>query len=241
VTEAGAATTKPRGLTQELVLHANVVLPGLYAWVTTVAYPAAQRGATAAARVTALLALIALFVGPPLAEARPRLGRLVGLPLFVGLGLLSWLMLGALLDVDRLEPVRAALGSVGWLLYAFGWGDIRRPGSVPEDDPNVLPGAPLAPRSTLPRASALVFGIGVVGAVIPLLVAWRELRPRHALLAHTLTLLWAVLLTGAAARIAVARGEQQLPAPRQRLGSALRPLAVLALLLVLGLLWWLFR
>ena len=121
----------------------NMLLPGAYAWLTTVALPAAQRGVSGAARVAAFAALVALLSGPLVALSRQRLGRAIGVLLFVGLCTLSWALLGPAIGIERLEPVRALLGTVGWILFALGWGSVRETGTVPEEDPNALPGPPL--------------------------------------------------------------------------------------------------
>jgi hypothetical protein len=238
---AAAAPVSERSLAATLGRFAqqgNILLPGLYAWLTTVAYPATQRGASGFAKVTAFAALLALVSGPIVALERPRIGRAIGLLSFVGLSLATWLALGSLLGIQRLEPMRASLGSVGWALFAFGWGDVRRAGSVPEDDPNFLPGPRLPARDKAPPLAMAVFLLGVLGAMVPLFLAWRELRPRHALLAHAAALLWAVALVTAAARIAVGRSALERVEPaRLRVSAAVRPLVLLTLALGLGLLW----
>lgn len=220
--------------------HANVLLPGLYAWVSTVAYPATQKGAAGGPRALAFAALVALVAGPLLALDRPRLGRAVGVLGFVGLSVITWVLLGPLIHVQRLDPLRASLGAVGWALFAFGWGELRQLGSVPEDDPNVIPGPSLPARAALPRGAYAVLALGVIGAVVPLFLAWRELRPRHALFAHAASIVWAVALITSAARLALDRGkpDREQAAPIGiRLSSATRPLALLTLALAVGLLW----
>ncbi len=219
-----------------------MLLPGLYAWVSTVASPITVRGAPTLARVTAVLALIALVAGPLLALERPRIGRAVGVYAFVGLSLVTWVVAGSLVDVTRLEPVRAALGAVGWALFAFGWGTVRTLGSVPEEDPHAIAGPPLQVRNELPRGTLVVFSIGLAGAVVPVLLAWRVLRPGHALLAHAVAIACAIATVSAAAKIALARGswQRQTP-PRIRLAAATRPLALVTVLLAAGMLWTILR
>lgn len=219
-----------------------MLLPGVYAWVSTVAGPVAARGAPIISRVTAGLALIALIAGPLVALTRPRLGRAIGVYTFVALSLATWLSADALIAMGRLEPVRAGLGAAGWALFAFGWGTVRTLGSVPEEDPNAIAGAPLPARSELPRATLVVFGLGLVGALVPLVLAWRVLRPGHALLAHAAAITAAIATVSAAAKIALARGAwQPVSPPRARLMAATRPLALVSVLLVGGMLWMILR
>jgi hypothetical protein len=227
---------------RQLIARTNMLLPGLYAWVSTVASPVAARGAPSLARFTAIAALIALVTGPLLALERPRAGRAVGVYAFVALSLATWLLGDALVGVQRLEPVRAALGAVGWALFAFGWGTARTVGDVPEEDPHAISGAPLAARSQLPKGTLIVFGIGLAGALLPVLLAWRVERPGHALLAHAAALACAIAIVTAAAKIAIARGSwQPVTPPRARLVAATRPLALVSVLLAGGMLWALLR
>jgi hypothetical protein len=219
-----------------------MLLPGLYAWLSTVAAPVAVRGSPTLARVCAALALIALVVGPLLALERARLGRAVGVYVFVGLSLATWLTADTLIGVERLEPIRAGFGAVGWALFALGWGTVRTVGHVPEQDPHAIAGAPLPTRGQLPRATLIVFSIGLIGAAFPLLLAWRVVRPGHALLAHAAAIACAVAVVTSAAKLALARGSwQPLSPPRLRLLAASRPLALVTLLLAAGMVWAVLR
>jgi hypothetical protein len=225
-----------------LTVRANMLLPGLYAWVTTVAYPTTYRGASGAARATAFLALLALLSGPLLVLDRPRLARLFGIYVFFGASVLTWLMLGPLISVERLEPVRSALGGAGWALFALGWGSVRRAGTVPEDDPHVLSGPPLTARSRLPLSASIVLGISLVGLTLPLALAWRVVRPEHALFAHAAALLSALFILNAGSNIALARGPSRGAfSVRQRMAALTRPLAFLSLVLLAGLVILLLR
>lgn len=224
-----------------LVALANVLLPGLYAWVTTVAYPASHRGAPWPARVAALSALVLLALGPVLAFSRPALGRAVGVLGFVALCLVTWIALGPLLSVERLEPVRASLGGVGWALFGLGWGAPRRIGSIPEDDPHAVSGPPLSARGRLPFGALVVFGLSLVGAAVLVFLAWRVTRAADALLAQCVALIGAIALVGAGVRVALDRGKWKPLASRARINAAARPLALAALLLALGFVWMLLR
>ncbi|MGB7217021.1 MAG: hypothetical protein WBE98_18545 [Gammaproteobacteria bacterium] len=236
------AATLPRTDVRSLLSRANLLLPGLYAWVATVAHPAVMRGVPVSARVTALLALVALAGGPVLARGRPALARAAGIYAFSGFSLLTWVLAGDALSPERLDPVRAALGALGWMLHAFGWGATRPLMTVPEDDPNVIAGPPLAARGRLPRGTSAVFGIGVAGAILFVLLAWRVDRPEHALLAHAAAVAAGILVVRAAAEIALERGHKILPPPPQvRINAAVLPLAGLTLALGLGFIWMLLR
>jgi hypothetical protein len=144
-------------------------------------------------------------------------------------------LLGPFVAVDRLEPLRAALGGVGWVLFAFGWGSPREVENVPEDDPRALPGEPLTPRGRLPRGAGAVLGIAVAAAALPLALAWRVARTPHALLAHAAAVAAAIALVSSGADIAVRRGQWAPIEPAgRRLGQAAVPIAVLVIALFAG-------
>ncbi len=210
--------------------------------MATVATPTLGRDAPSSARFSAFAALLALVAGPYLAIERPRLGRGVGVFLFVALCSVTWLLLGDQLAVDRLEPVQASLGGLGWAAFAFGWGSLRPLGVVPEDHPNVLGGTPLKPRGELPKGALWVLGSSIFGAVACLALAWRVARPDHALLAHASAVVCAIALLGAGAKIAVSRHPTPEPGPpRRRLEAASRSLVGLVVLLFLGVFWQVLR
>ena len=219
----------------ELVRRANVLLPGVYAWAATVLYPVSLHGVSVYARVVAATALATLLAGVALGRRRPSLGRALGLHGFVMACVLAWVLLGPILAVDRLEPTKAAVGAVGWVLFAFGWGGSREPEHVPEDDPRALPGEPLPPRGKLPRGAVLVLSLAIAGAAFPLIFAWRVTRSAHALFAHAVAIGCAVALVSSGAEIAVRRGKWAPVEPQtRRLGQAAASLTILAIVIVVG-------
>jgi len=218
--------------------RANILLPGLYAWLLTVAEPATGAGVGFLARALAFLALIALVTGPFLAPDRPLLGRIFGIYGFVGLSTLAWSQLGSAVAAEQLDPLRAAFGAFGWMLYAFGWGKTRGRGRIPEDDPNVVPGPSLPARSRLPTAAWVVAAVALVGAVVPTFFAWRVDRADHAVLGHATTLAAGAAVLSSGATLALAFGQPRSErSPGSRLNSAAAALAALAVFAVVGLLW----
>jgi hypothetical protein len=219
----------------ELIRRANVLLPGVYAWAATVLYPALLHGVGGPARFVAFFAPVPLLVGLSLAHARPALARALALNAFVGSCLLTWILLGDLLAVDRLDPIRAALGGFGWVLFAFAWGASREPKRVPEDDPRALHGDALTPRGTLAPGASGVLTVALVGAALPLVLAWRVTRPPHALLAHAVAVAAAVALVSSGAEVATQRGKWAPIEPSsRRLASASVSLAALGVLIIVG-------
>lgn len=219
----------------------NVLIAGLYAWIATVLLPAFSQPAPLLARGCALAALVALILGVVLLTRVPVWGRLVTLIGFVGLSAVCWAALGDRLDIERMDPVRAALGGIGWMLFAFGWGAVRRPGAVPERDPHVVVAAPLSPRATLGWPSVASFGAAFALSLAVWLLAFRVDDEERALLAHAAALACAVALISAGVRISVGLGrEHPLSRPMVRLNAASTPLAGLLVLGMLGLLLWAF-
>jgi hypothetical protein len=220
----------------EQLRRANVVLPGMYSWASTVLYPASLRGAALSARVAAALALVLLVTGVGVSRRSAALGRALALHGFVAACGLTWVLLGGLVAADRLEPTRAALGVLGWVLFAFGWGSSREHARVPEDDPRVLPGEPLSPRGRLPSGAVVVLGVSIAGAAVPLALAWRVTRSAHALFAEAVAVACALALVSSGAQVAVRRGRWARVEPVSRqVGQATVPLVALAIVLLIGM------
>jgi hypothetical protein len=237
-----AVMSNGQGALAALRDRANTVLPGLYAWLTTVAMPSVNHRAPGSARVTALLSLLSLLAAPVLMSARPGLGRALGIFGFIGCSLLTWLLLGAGLLRNPGDPLLSALGAVAFTLYALGWGSLRRRGAVPEDAPNVILGPPLQPRARSHPIAPFVFGLLMVSAVLPVLLAFRVVEAERGLFAHSAAILAAILTITVGARVATGLGQRRaLPGTAERLNAAAVPLALLALLFGLGFLWLVVR
>jgi len=222
--------------------RANTVLPGLYAWLATVALPASQRGASVSARVSAGVALVSLLAAPVFASGRPLVGRALGIFGFIGCSLLTWLLLGAGLIQSPGDPLLSALGAVAFALYALGWGSLRRRGVVPEDAPNVIPGPPLQPRVRPSGIAAVAFGAILVSALVPVFLAFRVTEAERGLFAHAAAILSAMLTITVGSRAAKDLGQRRsLPPFAERLNAAAVPLALLALAFGLGFLWLVVR
>lgn len=221
-------------------MRLNLFVSGIYAWLATVAIPA-WTGGHFAARAFALLALVLLAGGLVTLGRHPAIGRATVLAGFVGASCATWLLVGHELEVQQLEPVRAASGAVGWMLFAFGWGAVRNVSSIPEDDPRVIRGELLTARQAPTRSAYVVFSLSLVGGLAPWLLAWRVTRPEHALLAHAVGLACAIALVSVGAELAVRRGRRRVVArPAERIDAASTSLLILTSLTLLGVaVWWL--
>lgn len=215
--------------------YANVLLPGLYAWLTTVAYPATNAPHRGAASIASIAALVSLVLGPVFRATEPGRARLVGVILYLACCAVTWLLTGPALAMERVEPVRAALGGVAWALFAFGWGAVRKPGDVPENNPRAVVDEVLTARRSLPTGAYVVFAVAIAASLVPIFLAWRVLRTEHALFAHAAAIACAIALVTAGARIAVGRGQwRPRGTPAQRLNRAALPLTIVALLAFIG-------
>ncbi len=247
MSELGAARrdSRPPAVASALRAYrerASTILPGLYAWLTTVALPSVQHGASASARASAFLALLALVAAPLFVNERPLVGRALGIFSFIGLSLLTWVLLGAGLVQNPGDPLLSALGAVAFTLYALGWGSLRRRDAVPEDGPNVIPGQLLQPRIRPLRRTPVVFGAILAAALVPVFLAFRVVETERALFAHAVAVLAAILTITVGARVALSVGQRKgLPPAAERLNAAAVPLALLALVFGLGFLWLVVR
>jgi hypothetical protein len=215
-------------------------VPSAYAWATTVAVPALRAGATWPARGLALGALACVILAVSLLPQRPRVARWLGIYGFVGCSVASWVLLGAERLAFARDPALGILGALGWAAFAFGWGAVRRIGTVPEEHPAALRGQPLPARAQLSPLALVASAIGALGAGACVVLAWRIERPAHALLGHLVALAAAAGLLAQAGRIASRRPDASSPAsPTARLERAAFSLAMLGLALGVGLVTWL--
>jgi hypothetical protein len=79
--------------------------------------------------------------------------------------------------------------------------------------------------------------LGLLGASVPLLLAWRVRREDHALLAHAVSLVAAIALVSASAKIALTRGTGTERRPGQRVAAGSGAFMLLAFVLAVGLVW----
>jgi hypothetical protein len=219
-----------------LLERTRVLLPGLYAWLLTVELPVLARGVHAAPRLTALTALGALAAALLVGGRRLELARALGIYGFLGFSALTWALLGSDFSPVHLDRVRAALGTLGWVLYAFGWGRLRV--GPPATTPSIAPGAPLVARAKRDRRSLPVVVFAVLAALLFEALAFRVDRVEHAVFAHATATACALLVLGAGTRVALAQGSRsELPSGSVRLNAITVRGALLAVLLGVGLLW----
>ncbi len=215
----------------------SILLPGLYAWAITVALPSSAAHAPWWARAPAGLACVCLLLAPFAGALRARLDVALGLYGFLGCSLGCWVALSTSGLALAPHGLTGAFGAFGWMLFAFAWGELRAK-RVPENDPHVLAGAPLAPRQTFPRSAEWVLAFGTLGAGLLLVLAWRIDRPSHGVFGQAAALLSSLLVTAGATRVALERQPRELPTSGQRYNAAAASIAVLLLALGLGMIFW---
>jgi len=221
-----------------LASAATVLLPGTYAWGATVASPGFSSGL--GARVAAGAALGALWLGAVLAPFRPSLGRALGITVFAGASLGTWILSREVIAVDRIDAVRGCLGGLGWLFTVLAWGAVRPDGGAPDGGAEVR-SARLEPRRSLPWSTWLLLGVAFAAAAGPLTAAWSVVRAEHALLAQSAAVLAAIGLIHFGGLAAAEREPTLAPGePTLRLRTSWGTLTLLVLGLAGGLLWSLF-
>jgi hypothetical protein len=216
----------------------QVLVPGIFAWAVTVAPCATGRGSTSFTWIPAFLGFACLVAGAFLVRDRPRLGRALGIWAFLLMSALTWVLNPTGIRTDRIDPIRAASGTFGWMLYGLGWGAPWRPGVHPEDDPRAQLHPKLEPRRSPILRMPLAVAISAIGAVLALVLAWRGLDPNRALMMHGTALACAVALVTVASKVGLSQHQKRTPVTaKQRLMHASPWLMALGTLLIMVLAW----
>lgn len=206
------------------------IICAVFAWAVTILPVAASRVGSWPARAVALFALAAGVVGPLMVPTRRRIGRHVGISLFVGSAALVWLLSPAAVDVSRIDLVLAITGAVAWMVFAFAWGEPWR--FRPEAQTDELASS-LRARAELPPLAVPIAALGVVCAAGLLFLGFRVRDSSRALLAQVVAIGLGVAMVTVAASIATGRGKQR--APQSDLPKpAVRALLVLAVAALAG-------
>jgi hypothetical protein len=188
------------------------LVAALIAWAITVAPVGFSRGHTAISATAAVLALAAGAGGPFLLARRPKIGRHVGISLFLAFSLGAWMANAGAIHPLRLEPLRGVFGAIAWGIFALSWSD-RWSGT-----PTAQPADPDAPsllaRSALPPLAAPIAWIAVIASLVYLVLAFRVREPERALVAQALALACSIGVVSAGATVAVARGKPRSSAGR---------------------------
>jgi hypothetical protein len=231
---AASRPALPEGTPSNGAVRLNLFIAGTYAWLTTAAVPALL-DARPVPVAAALAAFVALTTGLYLYPRAPGWGRGVGMVAFIALCTLCWIALDEALGPTRLHPLQAASGAVGWMLFAFSWGNVRNVRAVPENDPRVVAGKLLEPRTLLPRRAYIVFALALLGGLLPWLLAWRVERNSHSMFAHATGLACAIAMISFGAEVALGLGRPRLQrTPGVRFNSVSNAAAAIVIVVILG-------
>ena len=226
------------GLFGRLTEVGQVLVPGIFAWAVTVAPCATGRGSTRFTWIPAFLGFAGLVAGAFLMRDRPKLGRVLGIWAFLLLSVLTWILNPAGIRTDRIDAIRAASGTFGWMLFGLGWGAPWRPGVHPEDNPRAQLHPKLEPRRTPVLRVPLAVALAGTGAVLALLLAWRGLDPNRALMMHGTALACAVALVTVASKVGLSQNQKRTTVTtKQRLVHASPWLMAFGTLLIMVLAW----
>ena len=211
------------------------VLCASLAWSVTVAPAAFSRAGGGFARAAAVASILAALFGPAIATQHRRIGRHVGISLFLLFSLGTWLLTPAAIDPTRLDSVRAAIGAIAWGVFAFSWGEPWTGLGAPVQRGDVDPfAAPLRARATLAPFAVPIAGIGVVTALAILIGVWQVHETSRALIAQAAAIGLSVALVSAGATVAVSRGKDRPKAERPVSSSVVRSLVLLGIVAIAG-------
>jgi hypothetical protein len=232
----------------ELGAVAQATVPGLYAWVVTVAPAAWARGAPFLAKALALLGLLLLFAAAGAESRYPRWARITSIWGLTVTSALVWAIAPAALAVTRLDTARGITGMIGWALFAYASAAPalkRVPRPIDADVP--VPGRErrtdaLKPKTRIAKGDTWFVAGGVVLALALQAIGWHVLTPERGLLVRLVTLAAGLGVIGTATTVALARHPVRVHAPsRRRLRAAAPWLAATFVLAAGGVLLWAMR
>jgi hypothetical protein len=215
---------------------AQATVPGLYAWGVTVAPAAWARGAPALAKVTAVIALLALIAGAVGERLRPSRARIPCLWTFVLASALTWSASPGSLAPLHIDAQLGIAGMIGWALFAFATAAPALQGRREEE--RLVLGSDLAPRKGVARGDAVYVTGGALVAAALQLIGWRTATAERALLVRFVALAAGLAVIGASTQMAVARHSPRVP--RSTAGRLRRAMAGLVFLFLLGVTGMLF-
>lgn len=203
----------------------------VFAWAVTVAPAAFSRTGDWTARLLAVATVAAGIAGPATVPFRRRLGRHIGISAFCAAAVGVWVLSPEVIDVARMDAVRAGIGGVAWGLYAFSWGEPWRfRTEAPQDDA----GGALRARATLPPLAVPIAAFGVFASIAVLGTAWLTREPSRALLGHAAAVGIAVAMVTATAQIATSRGKSRRMSSGSLPKQAVRAIVLLLVVAALG-------
>ena len=202
----------------------DVAIPGIYAWVVTVAVPVYQKDSPVWPWACAWVAFACLLLTSGLVvSSRLRAWSAISVTGFVMSSASVWFLLAPF------EVAHGFLGALGWAAFAIGWVRAAETAELPVG--TAAHRLDLLPRHRVHRASWATLAIGVVGALVVIALAWNIEGRERSLLGHAVAGFGALSLMTAAATHASVVGRQAVPRrlSKGQLGRALGLVALVVL------------
>lgn len=219
-------------------LSRGPLLAGVYAWLSTVLLPVWSLSGGLLVQTLAWGSAAALLLAELPALNRIRRLREVSIGTFLVGCLATWILLADQLRAAPIDATQAAVGGIGWVLFALS---VQNNPFEAEPDASRLFPVESHRRRRFPPLLDFAFLALVVAGLLSLLLAWRVERTVHAALAQVIACaaaLCGLSLAGTVVdSVALRRGLGQ---GSVRLAASWSTFAVLALLLVVGLVLKLF-
>jgi hypothetical protein len=231
------AVRGPGGLARvvDLGASAQATVPGLYAWLVTVAPSAFGRGGQVGSKCAAALGVTLLLLAPLCERRWPSAGRVLSIWGLVATSLIVWILAASGSTPMRWDPLRSVAGMIGWALFALASvAPALPPRELAKDDRSRR----LERRGDSGRVDALIVGVAIALAAGLQCIGWQAEEPERAVLVRLVSLGAGVLLVGASASVVVGRhaARMVLP-PRKRAKRATLPLVLLGLWAAAGALY----
>jgi hypothetical protein len=176
----------------------DVAIPGLYAWVVTVAVPVYQKDASGWPVAFSWFSATCLCVTSGLVVSRLRPWSAIAASLFVLSSSAVWFL------IAPFEASLGFLGSLGWASFAIGW--VRAAGTGEDMSGGAARRIELPARQRMPALSWVMLGIGLAGALSALILAWNIEGRERSLLGQAVAVIGALALITAASSFASAVG-----------------------------------
>jgi hypothetical protein len=154
----------------------DVAIPGLYAWLVTVVVPIQQKDAHGWPVALSWIGICSLAASSMVVRSRYRMWSAIPVSLFVTSSAAVWFL------VAPLEASMGIWGSIGWASFAIGW--VRAAETGEPTDIAAIRQIDLVPRHRLSGWSEVMFGLGAVGSLLILTLAWQIEGRERSLLGH---------------------------------------------------------
>jgi hypothetical protein len=221
-----------------LQLSRGPLLPGAYAWLSTVLLPVQSLNGAWPVRTLAWASVVTLLLAELPLMNRFRSLRGVACVAFIAGCLTTWILLAEQLRAVPVDAIQAAVGGIGWVLFALS---VQSDPRVPESDLSRLQPVASSRRRRFSPSLDVAFLVLVLAGLLPLFLAWRVERAMHAALAQVVACAAALAgLSLAGSLVDAAALRRNFSQTRARWADSWSTLAMLALLLVAGLVLKLF-